>query len=365
MAIGKRLKGFTTAIVAGINVATIGVMALTGYADHFYPADHAMLSVVGLCFPVMLLANLGFLVFWLLLKWRMALIPVIGYAVCLPAIRIYMPLNPSTEPPSGALKVLSYNVFNFGGDDKVGYKEMVDFIVREKADIVCLQEANAGAKIPEIDTLLSRHYRYTNRLWSCGKGTNCLILLSNHPILKVKRIWYPSASNLSVAYKVLIGGDTVIVINNHFESNKITNDEKAEFKRMLRGKLTQKESKKESRSLLRQLSAAAVLRAPEADSVANFIDRYKDHSIILCGDFNDSPISYTHRRLAQKLTDCYVATGFGPGISYHVGGMYVRIDNIMCSADLRPYGAKVLSQITASDHYPISCWLKKDLKTKK
>lgn len=359
MAIGKRLKGFGTAIVAGINVATIGVMALTAYADHLSPTDHPVMSVLGLCFPVLLIVNLVFLVLWLLLKWRMALIPVVGYIVCLPAIKIYMPLNPSSEPPAGAMKVMSYNVFNFGGDAKVGYKDIVDFIVREDADIVCLQEANAGAKIPEIDTLLSRHYPHTNRSWSCGEGTNCVILLSKYPILKHKRIWYPSASNMSMAYKLLIDGDTVIVINNHFESNKISNDEKAEFKRMLKGKLTQKESKRESRSLLRQLSAAAVLRAPEADSVAAFIDQYKDKSIILCGDFNDSPISYTHRRLAQKLIDCYVATGLGPGISYHVGGMYVRIDNIMCSADLCPYSAKVLNQITASDHYPICVWLKR------
>lgn len=365
MAIGKRLKGFTTAIVAGVNVATIGVMALTAYADHLSPIDHPTMSVLGLCFPVMLFINLLFLVFWLLLKWRMALIPVAGYIICLPAISVYMPLNPSKEPPAGALKVMTYNVFNFGGDAKEGYQEIVDFILREDADIVCLQEANAGPKIHEIDSTLARRYDYIDRFWSCGEGTNCVILLSKFPILKCKRIWYPSASNLSAAWKLKIDGDTVIVINNHFESNKISNDEKAEFKRMLKGKLSQKETKNESRSLLRQLSAAAVLRAPQADSVAAFIDKYKDKSIILCGDFNDSPISYTRRRLASKLTDCYVATGFGPGISYHVGGMYVRIDNIMCSSDWRPYSAKVLSQISASDHYPVCCWLKKDHKTKK
>ena len=62
--------------------------------------------------------------------------------------------------------------------------------------------------------------------------------------------------------------------------------------------------------------------------------------------------------MAELLTDCYVATGRGIGLSYNQKGFYVRIDNIMCSDDFKPLGCKVDSKITASDHYPIYCWLK-------
>lgn len=363
MAIVKKLKGFTIAVVAGFNAATICIMILTAYADHLYPVSHPVLSVVGLCFPVLLIFNLLFLVFWLVFKWRMAWIPVLGYAICLPAIKVYMPLNPSSDVPEGALKVISYNVFSFGGND--GYKDILDFLARENADIVCMQEANAGVRTEEVDIILAKTYRYRDTFWHSGQGTNCVTLLSKYPILNHKRIQYDSESNLSAAWTVDVNGKKVIVINNHFESNKISDDEKAEFKRMIKGKLSNAETKIESRSLLRQLASAAKKRAPEVDSVAAYIKRHPGESIILCGDFNDSPLSYSRHKLASLLTDCYVATGFGPGISYHVGGMYVRIDNIMCSSDLQPYNAKVLNQISASDHYPICCLLKKDIKTKK
>ena len=104
----------------------------------------------------------------------------------------------------------------------------------------------------------------------------------------------------------------------------------------------------------------SVRRAPQAEAVARYVRKYLDRKVpvILCGDFNDSPLSYTHRTIARELTDCYVASGNGPGISYHKSGMYFRIDHIFCSDDFEPYGAKVDNSVTASDHYPICCWLK-------
>ncbi|MBN2917310.1 MAG: endonuclease/exonuclease/phosphatase family protein, partial [Prevotella sp.] len=103
----------------------------------------------------------------------------------------------------------------------------------------------------------------------------------------------------------------------------------------------------------------------EAEAVAKYIQQHKEQSIILCGDFNDGPISYAHRTIAKDLTDCYIASGNGPGISYHHGGFFVRIDNIMCSDDWEPYECKVDDKIAVSDHYPIICKLKMHPKKQK
>ena len=54
-----------------------------------------------------------------------------------------------------------------------------------------------------------------------------------------------------------------------------------------------------------------------------------------------------------------MASANGPGISYHLSGFFVRIDNILCSDDWKPYACKVDNSIQSSDHYPIVCWLKK------
>ena len=111
--------------------------------------------------------------------------------------------------------------------------------------------------------------------------------------------------------------------------------------------------------LVVKLGEATRKRALQAEAVADYIRQHRDMSIILCGDFNDGPISYTHRTIAKGLTDCYVASGNGPGISYHHAGFFVRIDNMMCSDDWEPYECKIDRKISSSDHYPIVCYLKK------
>lgn len=367
MEIVRGLKKASVMTVAGINIATVALMILTGYSDLFNPEVYPVGATLGLAFPILLMLNLALLVFWLLAKWRMAWIPIAGYALCLPAIRVYMPLNPQTEAPQGALKVLSYNVFNFGGTPQIDSTVMpiVDFINNSGADIVCLQEANGVTNTDKIDSLLAHVYQYRDTAWHSNSSSDRLMLLSKFPILGKERIPYKSTYNISVAWTVDINGQKVRVINNHFESNRITDEEKKKFKEMLKGKLGPDSSSTESRSLLRLLARAAKMRAPQVNAVARYIKRHKGESIILCGDFNDCPISYTHRQLASLLNDCYTSTGCGPGVSYHKGAMYVRIDNIMCSQDFQPYGAEVYNKIDASDHYPIFCWLKKTLKTKK
>ena len=155
------------------------------------------------------------------------------------------------------------------------------------------------------------------------------------------------------------GGDTTIVVVNHFESTGLSKDDRRRFKAMLKGDIERKEAESESRNIWRKLAEASAIRAPQADSVAAYVERHEGKSIILTGDFNDSPISYVRHRLASVLTDCYVASANGPGISYHYNAFYVRIDNIMCSSHWEPYACRVDNGIKASDHYPIVCSLER------
>ena len=79
--------------------------------------------------------------------------------------------------------------------------------------------------------------------------------------------------------------------------------------------------------------------------------------IIVCGDFNDSPISYTHRVVGEGLNDAFVESGNGFGISYNQNHFYFRIDNILLSKNLKSYRCTVDNTIKSSDHYPIWCYV--------
>lgn len=360
----KELKQFTIRMIAGANIATLVILFLVGYSDRLRPEVFPSLSNMGLLFPVFLFANIVFLVFWLLFKPRYALIPFLGFLVCYAPIRTYVPLNLSSDAPRGAIKVLSFNTWAFaqGENGEDGINPIVKYIKQQNADIVCLQEMCCGWDVAnQIDSILGPVYAYRDTTYH-PSGGNAVGILSKYPILSKELIPYPSVGNLSAAYQLEIGKEKVLVINNHLETTGLTMEERAHFKELIKGKLETDTAEQTSKTLVVKLGEATQKRAVQAEAVAKYIENHKDMSTILCGDFNDGPISYAHRTVAKGLTDCYVASGNGPGISYHHAGFFVRIDNIMCSDDWKPYGCKIDNKIKASDHYPIICYLKKRLK---
>lgn len=348
-------------IVAGFNVATVLVMLFVGYSDRFDPVAHPLLSNIGLVFPVFILLDVAFLVFWLFVSKRRALIALAGLVVCYQPVRTYVPLNPSRDVPEGALKVLSYNVYCFSKwDDLSESCPITDYLLRQDADIVCLQEANAsGRKRELIDSLMSTRYTYSERTISKNKKIGDEIdLFSKYPIVDSEQLSDSSDTYNAVAYSVCTGkADTTLVVVVHLQTTGLSPEDRTRFKSMIKGDMDNAEAPRETRRLWALLGDASAKRAPQVNTVADFIERNSGKSIILAGDFNDSPISYAHYRLASQLTDCYVASANGPGISYYYNGFYVRIDNIMCSSNWKPYDCYVDNSIKASDHYPIVCHL--------
>lgn len=360
----KQLRQFTVHMVAGANIATIALMLFVGFSDFLRPETFPSLSNIGLLFPVFLFANLGFLMFWLIFKVRYALIPFFGFVLCYVPVRKYAPINLTEDAPLGAIKVLSYNIWAYaqGENDEDGINPIVKYIKQQNADIVCLQETCYGWDVAaQIDSILCPIYAYRDTTYH-PSGGNAIGIFSKYPILSKERIPYPSAGNLSEAYRLKIGKDTVLLINNHLETTGLTLEERAHFKELIKGKLETDTAEQTSKLMIVKLGEATRKRAVQAEAVARYIRQHHDMSTILCGDFNDGPISYAHRTIAKELTDCYVASGNGPGISYHHAGFFVRIDNIMCSDDWIPYKCKIDSKIAASDHYPIICYLKKRAK---
>lgn len=368
----RKLKIFTINIIAGANVAILAVMLMMGYAYLANPIQFSMFSAQGIFFPLSVFANIIFLLFWLVFSKRRMLISIIGFICAYSPLRTYMPLNLSRlDPPSGSLKLMSYNVRAFAGSegiDENAHNRVFEYILEENPDILCLQE-DMGYCRRRVAARLDSLYPYTSHLMYNSKKTNGQGVYSRYPIISIERIPYESVGNASYAYLLDVCGDTVLLINNHFETNHFSTDEKERygeiFRSSLKGDVSRDTVKKESKFIMAKLSEAAKLRSPQADSVHAYIVSHHHYPTIVCGDFNDSPLSYTRYTVAKGLTDCYVATGQGLGLSYIQNGFFVRIDNILCSSDFMPFQCKVDRGIDASDHYPILCWLKMKPKPQK
>lgn len=357
----KQLKKLTVQLVSGANIATILIMLLAGFSDHFDPICHPNLALLGLAFPVFVLINLGFLVFWLIFKPRRAIIPIMGFVCGYSPIRRYLPLNVGREIPENAIKVITYNVNHIAYDRfKTADNPILQYLVKQKADILCMQESGYKKELRQLsDSLLLPVYPYHETMRSHSNESDLLAIYTRYPILKKELIEYESKGNVSVAFHLLVDGDTVVVVNNHLQSIGYTESDKDAFNQIIKGETNKEVAEVESRKIVDKYQKAMVQRYPQVDSVLNYIDKYAGYSMIVCGDFNDGPISYTRRMLSRNLVDCFVESGTGLGITYHKKRFYVRIDHILCSDDWMPYKCVVDNEIKESDHYPVICWLKK------
>jgi endonuclease/exonuclease/phosphatase family metal-dependent hydrolase len=316
----KQLKAFTINVVAGANLATVLLMLTAGYADHINPASHPMLSSLGMLFPFFLIANLLFIFFWLTFKWKKLWIPILGYILAYPPLTIYLPLHNTQSVPEGTIKIMSYNVCQYGGNWKYeqGFDTIYNYLKREAPDIVCMQE--------DVDTwrrfVFHRYekiYPYNDTIifQQTSTSINGVGIHSKYPIIRRERIQYPSRANGSMAYYLLVEGDTILVINNHLETTHLTQEDRSRYEEMIKGKMKRDTVKEESLLLLEKLGQASAIRAVAADAVHQYIEEHRQYPTIVCGDFNDNPISYSRRTIAKGLKDCFVETGKGLGLSYN------------------------------------------------
>lgn len=358
----KQLKKIVTSILAGANVTIVILMLSAGYSDRLSPVQYPLLSTLGMTLPFFLLINLLFLLVWLLIKWRMVWIPIIGFLLAYVPISIYMPLNRPGDISQASLKVISWNVCSYGGNFKYeqGFETVFDYLKSQDADIVCLQE-DADTWRRYVFKKYQEIYPYNDTVMfsKSVESVNGVGIHSKYPIVRKERIKYESKCNGSVAYYLQVGNDTVIVINNHLEFTNLTVADRVRYREIIDGKVASDTVRVESMHLATKLGKASAKRALQAESVHRYVESHRDYPIIVCGDFNDSPISYSRRTVAKGLTDCYVASGNGLGLSYFQKGFYFRIDHMLCSDHFEPIKSEIDSKIDCSDHFPLICWFKK------
>lgn len=355
----QKLTQLTLRLLAGVNVGVILLLLVTGWSGLISPVHYRFSSLLGLSFPLPLLVNLFFLFFWLMVKKRYALIPVAGLLLGFVPIRTYFPINWPSTPPPRALKVLTYNVAGFGFYTGLDYRTkpnpVAKYLLESKADIICLQEAREHELA--ADSLLHTVYPYSS-VQQRHSTAEELVVYSKFPIRKVELVPYEANSYATYAYYLEIEGREVMLLNVHLESNGLAADERNEIQKMVSHPTKADERREASSHIMGKIALAAVRRAPQVDAIVKYIrSRRGGRPIILMGDFNETPIAYSHRQIGNLLTDCYVSTGLGPGFSFNRNHIFVRIDNIFCSEDFQPYGCRVDPSISFSDHYPVYCYL--------
>ena len=340
------------------------VLVLTYLVPYVNPSRVWFFPALGLAAPITYVAGVILMLYWII-RWRwlragvMILIVVIGFfKVSLfwrPDIRRTYE-DDSQNPDRGTFKVMTYNVRSFYGENgHSSVEDILRLIEEQDPDIICLQEFNARlAARSEEFSLLEEKYE------SAGFGRTAapdsvyeapLAVLSKFRILRSGTVLTPASS---VWADLMVGDDTVRVFNNHLRSTAINAADNVYITEHRFLSDTARETK--ILSIVGRLRENSVLRAAQVDSIARVIDATHTRRIV-CGDFNDTPMSYVYRTMAHGLRDAFRSCGSGYSHTYRGFFNTLRIDYVL-SGGFEPVTYETL-MVDYSDHHPVVVRLKK------
>jgi len=322
------------------------------------PAKLALPAFFGLAYPYLLLINILFAVFWALNLKKEVLISIIAIALGFNHFNNFIRFR-NGEPGNYDFKVMSYNIrlFNHYDSDKNSEQEILGYLESNKPGILCLQEFYLNGPVSGISGRFARpidkNYNVHSKFVHIKENRHYgIATFTSYPIIGRGDILHSNSASLSIYTDVLIASDTFRIYNNHLQSFKLRGMERSLLEEIYSS--DQDAPMKELRDLSFSLKQGFARRAEQAKTVKEHINS-SPYPVIVCGDFNDTPISYTYRKIRKGLKDAFVESGSGAGFTYK--GKYPpnRIDYILYDNRLTSNGF-VKDRVKFSDHYPITAY---------
>jgi endonuclease/exonuclease/phosphatase family metal-dependent hydrolase len=344
-------------VFLAINILFGAALLLSYLAVNINPEDFALPAFFGLAYPYILLINFIIAVIWAVnLKYE-ALISVFIIAIGINHLTNYIKFWKPANDKQGTFKVMSYNLrlFNYFETPKKtdSEKKVLEYVKTIHPEIICFQELFITGDVIEKDqqikkTLGANYYSHTKFFGSRKNQYYGIATYSRYPIIGKGEIRHPGSSSLSIFSDIVIENDTFRIFNNHLQSFRLRRMERSLIEELVSDDY---QTLNEIKTLSISLKEGFIRRALQAQVVKNYVDR-SPYPVIVLGDFNDTPVSYSYRKIRKGLNDAFVKSGYGAGFTYRGNYPPNRIDYILYDNNLVSTKFDIL-KVKFSDHYPI------------
>lgn len=341
------MKRFFIIILLLANIAAAIALGLSYLSPHVDPAENYWFSLFGLVYPVLLIANIFFIILWLIVDYRMTIISILTILIGINHVPGFYTINAVEAPTPGDLNVLSYNISNGAYYDRynnvvrTNLDSMIQAIGRvDDLDIITIQEgsANVAAKfkkfMPDYNVIRIKDRRTH--------------IITKLPVIDSGLIDFGQKTNSCVWADVMYNNQKVRVYSIHLSSNNVTTRTNTLLQT---GDVRERTTWSSMKDLLRKYKNSAIQRSQQADLIIRDMERF-DGPVLVCGDYNDTPMSYVIHKMKKGLKDSYVTAGSGYSWTFSGTIPLLRIDYILYSDDFNANKFSVLNQ-SFSDHYPI------------
>ena len=340
------------------------LLVISSISVYISPEKAWIFAFLGLAFPYILIVNIAFLIFWISLKRKYFIISLIVILLSWNNLTKFIQFNNHRKISAGErniVKLLSFNVrlFNYYNwlKLKTAHQDILSFIKNEHAGIICLQEFftlnNTLFSEDSIRNLLGTtpfsYIQYTNS--PDDKKGSGIATFSHFPIVNRGKVEFGNSPNISIYSDIKIEDDTIRVYNCHLQSTRLEKD-KYNFLDSLLFNYNTKHLD-DIKNISHRLKDAYIKRARQVTILSNHI-KTSPYPVLLCGDFNDTPVSFAYHKLRDSMKDAFLESGRGIGNTYFGNFPSFRIDYIMHNKSIVSYNFRT-QRVKLSDHYPIVC----------
>jgi len=344
------------------------VYLLACFIPYLNAGKYWPIAILGLGFPLMLILLILFIFLWAIVRSRWAFFSLLALIISWQQISVFFafrtPPSAKTLRPDNCLRILNWNVSSWDEANKhkkggqSHRRDMLALIKSQDADILCLQEffefesSNFyEPNIPAVKAMGYPYYYFVPHYFRYQKAYRMgVAIFSKYPIADTVVVPYEqnSAADNLVYADIKIEGRMIRFMTTHLQSVRFNS---VDYEGINRIKNTEDNSLQASKTILSKIITAYRSRSSQAEQVREEIDK-SPHPVIVCGDFNDVPNSYTYFTIKGDLNDAFIAKGAGVGKTLRILGPTLRIDYILADKNL-PISQFNKLNVPYSDHYPI------------
>lgn len=330
------------------------------------PAVAWVLPFLGLAFPVVIILVFIFLLIWAVWRKKMFWVNLAVLILCWPFIRTIVAFHFSHQEEKG-IRFMTYNVRNFDLYNWSGNKKtrarIMNLIGKENPDVICFQEYytddddfrnteylrdSLGYKFHYLHVTYDKWFKNTSQMkWHHLRWG--LAVFSRYEIKDTGVVRFDEpGGNQCIFADLDVNGKTLRVYNTHLQSMHLGYDDYDTIEELSENQNTQWYK---VRNILRKMKHAYTKRAEQARAVHEHVSAYQGQKIV-CGDFNDSPVSYSYQTIGSGLQDAFILRGGGFGKSFDTKLGLFRIDFILPDPSIQVNSYKTIRK-SLSDHYPV------------
>lgn len=325
------------------------LMAVVGcYVSYLHPTRYPPIHWLGVFLPIMLLINAVIALAWIWKKSPWMIVPLLAILISFPFISSVIHWQFRKQaPPERPLTIATYNIHNVMGEHIfLDAQQFAGFLKQENVDLICLQEFPGEGVVRdglmvEITKILP-YYHVSSR----NPGKLKVAIFSRYPILDAKTVRFTDETdNLSMWADLDLEGDRIRIFNNHLQTTNINqNSVSLSFNiGQVVGQL---------KKLKQVVEQNGSIRTRQADLIRKMLDE-SPYPLVVCGDFNANPASYTYRTIKGGLRDSFRDVGNGYGYSYRYLRKLYRIDYVFYSPGSLRATRYFSPELQYSDHKPV------------